>query len=339
MRSAARHRDPAWRAPDDRNTRCIWVLARDPSPETRQRQRLFVRSLAKSWASMSTKASRASASLVWTPSICSPAADAETALAIATAAVDDLIREGVVYPTSLFIPVVGIAQMVTGDLDGAQRTVDRLRGMAEELHSDAAVADADQMAALVARCGGRSDLAAPFARSALTIYMQLGLRPLAVEALSSRRRLPRGPRQRLRGPAPSERGQRRSPQRRAGSALGVTRRAPARRTSRRHVPLSVTARPRSLRRARHSRSNRPSSSRCAAHGTRKRPSMGWASLSPTELEVVALVAEGKTNPEIASALTISARNREDARLPHPHEARSGEPGRDCSRARAARSVG
>ncbi len=42
-----------------------------------------------------------------------------------------------------------------------------------------------------------------------------------------------------------------------------------------------------------------------AHGTRKRPATGWASLSPTELEVVALVAEGKTNPEIASALTIS----------------------------------
>ncbi len=42
-----------------------------------------------------------------------------------------------------------------------------------------------------------------------------------------------------------------------------------------------------------------------AHGTRKRPASGWASLSPTELEVVALVAEGKTNPEIASALTIS----------------------------------
>ena len=42
-----------------------------------------------------------------------------------------------------------------------------------------------------------------------------------------------------------------------------------------------------------------------AHGTRKRPATGWASLSPTELEVVALVAEGKTNPEIALALTIS----------------------------------
>jgi DNA-binding CsgD family transcriptional regulator len=42
-----------------------------------------------------------------------------------------------------------------------------------------------------------------------------------------------------------------------------------------------------------------------AHGTRRRPPTGWASLSPTELEVVALVAEGKTNPEIASSLTIS----------------------------------
>ena len=42
-----------------------------------------------------------------------------------------------------------------------------------------------------------------------------------------------------------------------------------------------------------------------ARGTRDRPSTGWASLTPTEVDVVRLVAEGLTNPEIGSRLFIS----------------------------------
>jgi predicted ATPase/DNA-binding CsgD family transcriptional regulator len=42
-----------------------------------------------------------------------------------------------------------------------------------------------------------------------------------------------------------------------------------------------------------------------ARGTRDRPATGWASLTPTELDVVSLVAEGLTNPEIGSRLFIS----------------------------------
>jgi predicted ATPase/DNA-binding CsgD family transcriptional regulator len=42
-----------------------------------------------------------------------------------------------------------------------------------------------------------------------------------------------------------------------------------------------------------------------ARGARDRPSTGWASLTPTELDVVRLVAEGLTNPEIGSRLFIS----------------------------------
>lgn len=41
-----------------------------------------------------------------------------------------------------------------------------------------------------------------------------------------------------------------------------------------------------------------------ARGERKRPSSGWASLTPTELEVVKLVAQGLTNPEIGERLFI-----------------------------------
>jgi len=42
-----------------------------------------------------------------------------------------------------------------------------------------------------------------------------------------------------------------------------------------------------------------------ARGERKRPSHGWGSLTPTELEVVALVAQGLGNAEIGRRLFIS----------------------------------
>ena len=41
-----------------------------------------------------------------------------------------------------------------------------------------------------------------------------------------------------------------------------------------------------------------------ARGQRKRPGHGWASLTPTEHQVVALVAEGLTNPQIAERLIM-----------------------------------
>ena len=41
-----------------------------------------------------------------------------------------------------------------------------------------------------------------------------------------------------------------------------------------------------------------------ARGERQRPSHGWAALTPTELQVVALVADGLTNPQIAERLLM-----------------------------------
>ncbi len=42
-----------------------------------------------------------------------------------------------------------------------------------------------------------------------------------------------------------------------------------------------------------------------ARGSRKRPAGGWESLTPTELQVVRLAAEGLTNPEIGERMFIS----------------------------------
>ena len=42
-------------------------------------------------------------------------------------------------------------------------------------------------------------------------------------------------------------------------------------------------------------------------GERKRPSKGWASLTPTELDVVRLACEGLGNKQIATRLFVSPR--------------------------------
>jgi DNA-binding CsgD family transcriptional regulator len=42
-----------------------------------------------------------------------------------------------------------------------------------------------------------------------------------------------------------------------------------------------------------------------ARGGRKRPARGWESLTPTELKVIELVAEGLTNPQIGERMFIS----------------------------------
>ena len=45
-------------------------------------------------------------------------------------------------------------------------------------------------------------------------------------------------------------------------------------------------------------------------GERKRPTAGWASLTPTEQDVVRLVSEGLANKDVATRLFISPRTVE-----------------------------
>jgi predicted ATPase/class 3 adenylate cyclase/DNA-binding CsgD family transcriptional regulator len=69
-------------------------------------------------------------------------------------------------------------------------------------------------------------------------------------------------------------------------------------------------------------------------GKRRRPSSGWESLTPTELEVVKLVAEGLSNPQIAERMFIS-RKTVTTHLSHVF-AKLGLPSRSALSAEAVR---
>jgi DNA-binding CsgD family transcriptional regulator len=52
---------------------------------------------------------------------------------------------------------------------------------------------------------------------------------------------------------------------------------------------------------------RPLGIRRGSRGPRRRPATGWHALTPTELRVAHLVAEGRSNPDIAAELALSRR--------------------------------
>ena len=52
---------------------------------------------------------------------------------------------------------------------------------------------------------------------------------------------------------------------------------------------------------------RPLGVRRGPRSVRRRPTSGWESLTPTESRVAALVAEGRSNPDIAAEMLLSRR--------------------------------
>jgi DNA-binding CsgD family transcriptional regulator/transcriptional regulator with XRE-family HTH domain len=55
---------------------------------------------------------------------------------------------------------------------------------------------------------------------------------------------------------------------------------------------------------------RPLGLRASRHRVRRRPATGWEALTPTELKVAALVADGLSNPDVATRLLVSRRTVE-----------------------------
>jgi predicted ATPase/class 3 adenylate cyclase/DNA-binding CsgD family transcriptional regulator len=200
--------------------------------------------------------------------------------------------------------VLGAALLASADLVGARSALAEAKRYAEQGGNPWLVAMADFHLAQLERQAGDPSTAEDLHHEALALRAQRGLQPgiaESLEALASlaldhespeeavrllaaaaalRRRigLPRWPGEQLAFDADLERAteklghERFEPIWAEGDALGT------------HEAVAYASR---------------------ARGQRKRPSKGWASLTPTENDVVGLAAQGLTNPEIGERLFIS----------------------------------
>ncbi len=238
------------------------------------------------------------------------AEDVDKAVALLAGIADDgaLVIEG------HFLPVVAEALITLGALDRASAIVLRHLEVAGALDNPLMLGWSHGLLARADRAGGDIEAAESHAHEALARFADHGFGPDAVDALellavlaaddqswTEAARL-RGATERIR----AERGWHRWPLRAAlvasadaaiDAALGVDEVA-GRRTE--GAALDLDGAVAYVRRAR---------------GTRGRPAAGWRSLTPTELEVVRLVAEGLTNPQIGERLFI-ARATVKAHLAH-----------------------
>ena len=231
-------------------------------------------------------------------------ADEPTAVAIFAPIVEFMLSNDLMFPTSTLLGPLAAAYLGVGDLEAAKRTVETARDVAIRLQSDLAIATADLLDAVISRTEGRPDLGDRFARSALTGYLAAGAPRDAVDALEvlSGCVLDLGNAAdalRLLSSATTTRAERgwssllpRIPMV-AAQDIDAARSAVGERAS----VLEEEGRGLAL--------DDAAAYAMRARGPRTRPAAGWASLTPTELQVVQLVADGRTNPEIATALFMS----------------------------------
>lgn len=221
---------------------------------------------------------------------------------------DNLVSEG------HFLPVLGEALIGVGELERARTLVLRHLEVSGLLDNPLMRGWSHNLLARADRVGGDTEAADAHAHEALAAFAEHDFGPDAVDALellavlaadeqswTEAARL-RGATERIR----AERGWHRWPLRAAlltstdatiDAALGAGKAAGFRTEG---AALDLDAAIAYVRRAR---------------GTRGRPATGWRSLTPTELDVVRLVAEGLTNPQIAERLFI-ARATVKAHLAH-----------------------
>jgi len=198
-----------------------------------------------------------------------------------------------------------MAQIGVGDLEGAAATAVTQHDVASRLQSEVADATAHLLDAVIERQTGRADLADKSARRALTVLVRAGILPDAVDALAvlagcvldlgnanqAARLL--GAVQALRvehgwlGDFPTAiNAQSERDVQAVLDALGDE--GPARITDGTTLSLDEAV-----------------EQAMRSHGTRSRPATGWASLTPTERQVVEQVRQGHTNPEIAETLFMA----------------------------------
>jgi predicted ATPase/DNA-binding CsgD family transcriptional regulator len=203
------------------------------------------------------------------------------------------------------LPGLGAALISLGRLDQARDVLDRVVAVARRLGMPGVLADAlEQQGHLAAAGGDDTDRAIDLHHQALALRVEHGLRTFCVDSLEALAALA------ARAEATPEAVRFLAASDRARASMAYPRDPASRRSH-----LATVA---GLRAA---LGDRPFEQAWAdgarltldeavayvrrSRGARRRPATGWASLTPTELDVVRLVVDGLSNPEIGSRLFMS----------------------------------
>ena len=200
--------------------------------------------------------------------------------------------------------VLGAAKRIDGDLDAAQTVLEEASALVAPCGNDRIVATIEYELALVARARGDAATAEDLLHSALSRQARHHLRPAIAATLDALGALA------LDAESTAEAVRCIAAADALRSELGLATR-PIEETER--VQHIASARdllgPESFERHWGEAANLSLGEMIEyvsrARGERKRPSIGWASLTPTELRIVALVAAGLTNPQIAERMFIA----------------------------------
>ena len=255
---------------------------------------------------------------------------------------NELANHGVLYPTAVFMTTLAAAKIAAGRIGEVEDVLRRTREMGTKLQNLAPGAQADVIQGVLERARGRPDLADDLCACRRTgrswrracdptrwtdlevlagCLVDLGNAPDALRLLAAADATRYGES----GGAPAD-----------SRTLSACRRP---RTSRRQSSRSVTVR--TSCRAEGSRLSLDEAVAFAmrSRGTRRRPSTGWASLTPTELQVVELVDGGHVQPRDRGNAADVPRDREDARLTRALETRHDVASRARGRGGASRRDG
>ncbi len=210
---------------------------------------------------------------------------------------------GVPYHVSHGLWVLGAAQLAAGDLEAAEAALIEAKELATAISNPWLAGHANHHLGELARRRDATSQAEDLHHEALTLRARAGLRPGVAESLESLAALATDQESfseaaRLFGAACALRtgiGLARWPADQAGYDTDVAR---SRDALGEHAFDAARAEGEAL------AVDEAVAYASRAQGERKRPSSGWASLTPTELKVVKLVAKGLTNPEVGERLFI-----------------------------------
>jgi predicted ATPase/DNA-binding CsgD family transcriptional regulator len=202
------------------------------------------------------------------------------------------------------LPGLGAALISLGHLDQARDVLDRAVAVARRLDMPSVLADALEQRGRLAATDDDADPAIDLHHEALAARVEHGLRTFSVDSLEALAALAARDE-----PTPEAvRVLAASDQARASMAYP---RDPARRRAHQATVAGLRAdlgdRPFSQAWAEGARLTLDEAVAYVrrSRGARRRPATGWASLTPTELEVVRLVVDGLSNPEVGSRLFMS----------------------------------